>query len=116
MTKVFTIITACFAVLSLQNLTAQGCVAIRGFGGCGVASGSGLALASGQWQLGTNYRYFKSFRHFKSDEELYLFLKNVSEESYDMYVNNIRTFIDSKEAKIFSMEHFIETFTEAIQN
>ena len=69
MTKIFTIITACFAVLSLQNLTAQGCVAIRGFGGCGVASGSGLALASGQWQLGTNYRYFKSFRHFKSDEE-----------------------------------------------
>ena len=69
MTKIFTIITACFAVLSLQNLTAQGCVAIRGFGGCGVASGSGLALAPGQWQLGTNYRYFKSFRHFKSDEE-----------------------------------------------
>jgi hypothetical protein len=55
-------------------------------------------------------------RDFKSDEELYLFLKNVSEESYDMYVNNIRTFIDSKEAKVFSMDCFIETFTEAIQN
>ena len=55
-------------------------------------------------------------RDFKSDEDLYLFLKNVSEETYDMYVNNIRTFIDSKEAKVFSMEHFIETFTEAIQN
>jgi hypothetical protein len=28
-----------------------------------------LALAPGQWQVGTNYRYFKSFRHFKGDEE-----------------------------------------------
>ncbi len=69
MRKFFTVITACFAFFSLQNLSAQGCVAIRGFGGCGVASGTGLALAPGQWQVGTNYRYFKSFRHFKGDEE-----------------------------------------------
>jgi hypothetical protein len=69
MRKFFTVITTCFAFFSLQNLSAQGCVAIRGFGGCGVASGTGLALAPGQWQVGTNYRYFKSFRHFKSDEE-----------------------------------------------
>ena len=69
MRKIFTVITACFAVFSLQNLSAQGCVAVRGFGGCGVAGGSGLALAPGQWQVGTNYRYFKSFRHFKGDEE-----------------------------------------------
>jgi hypothetical protein len=71
MRKFFTVIAACFAVFSVQNLSAQGCVAVRGFGGCGVAGGSGLALAPKQWQLGANYRYFKSFRHFKGDEEQY---------------------------------------------
>ncbi|MDA0783479.1 MAG: hypothetical protein O2814_02920 [Bacteroidetes bacterium] len=69
MRKIFTVITACLAFFPLHKLSAQGCIAIRGFGGCGVASGAGLALAPGQWQLVTNYRYFKSFRHFKSDEE-----------------------------------------------
>lgn len=51
------------------DLNAQGCVAVRGFGGCGVASGGGLALAPKQWQFGANYRYFKSYKHFKGDEE-----------------------------------------------
>jgi len=69
MKRFFTIVFACGGLISVQNLMAQGCVAIRGFGGCGVAGGTGLALAPGQWQVGTNYRYFKSFRHFKSDEE-----------------------------------------------
>ncbi|MFM7638701.1 MAG: hypothetical protein ACKO67_03125 [Bacteroidota bacterium] len=60
-----------FLVLSIYKVNAQGCVAVRGFGGCGVAGGSGLALAPKQWQVGVNYRYFKSFRHFKGDEEQY---------------------------------------------
>ena len=67
----FTIIFTCGGLLSVQNLSAQGCVAVRGFGGCGVAGGSGLALAPKQWQVGANYRYFESFRHFKGDEEQY---------------------------------------------
>lgn len=47
---------------------AQGCVAIRPLGGCSGASASGL-LGEKQWQIGTNYRWFRSFRHFKSDSE-----------------------------------------------
>jgi hypothetical protein len=65
-----------YTVLSLlfcgvAQVKGQGCVAVRGFGGCGVAGGSGLSLAPKQWQVGANYRYFKSFRHFKGDEEQY---------------------------------------------
>lgn len=50
---------------------AQGCVAIRQFSGCGIdLLGSGLVdLPRGGWQVGTNYRYFKSFRHFRGDHE-----------------------------------------------
>ncbi|MEY4709523.1 MAG: hypothetical protein RLZZ512_1426 [Bacteroidota bacterium] len=60
------------AILLLINSSqGQGCVAARGFGGCGVAGGSSLALLPKQWQVGANYRYFKSFRHFKGDEEQY---------------------------------------------
>ena len=71
MKRFFTIVFACGGLLAVQNLSAQGCVAVRGFGGCGVAGGSGLALAPKQWQVGANYRYFESFRHFKGDEEQY---------------------------------------------
>ncbi len=69
--KTIKFIILAFLFLSVSNANAQGCVAVRGFGGCGVAGGSGLALAPKQWQVGANYRYFKSFRHFKGDEEQY---------------------------------------------
>ena len=69
--KTINFIISTFLFLSVSNANAQGCVAVRGFGGCGVAGGSGLALAPKQWQVGANYRYFKSFRHFKGDEEQY---------------------------------------------
>ena len=69
--KLRSFLVASFLVLGVSNAKAQGCVAVRGFGGCGVAGGSGLALAPKQWQVGANYRYFESFRHFKGDEEQY---------------------------------------------
>ena len=69
--KVRSFVVSAFLVLGISNAKAQGCVAVRGFGGCGVAGGSGLALAPKQWQVGANYRYFESFRHFKGDEEQY---------------------------------------------
>lgn len=69
--KIRSFLVASFLVLGVSNAKAQGCVAVRGFGGCGVAGGSGLALAPKQWQVGANYRYFESFRHFKGDEEQY---------------------------------------------
>ena len=69
--KLRNFLVASFLVFGVSNAKAQGCVAVRGFGGCGVAGGSGLALAPKQWQVGANYRYFESFRHFKGDEEQY---------------------------------------------
>ncbi len=52
-----------------QHLSAQGCVAIRPMSGCAGTASSSILLGKGQWQLGANYRYFRSFRHFKSDTE-----------------------------------------------
>ena len=49
--------------------TAQGCVAIRHFS-CSLGQElENNLLNKGDIQLGMNYRYFKSFRHFKGTEE-----------------------------------------------
>jgi hypothetical protein len=48
---------------------AQGCVAIRQFSGIGNAVGQGNILERGEWNISTNYRYFKSFRHFRGTHE-----------------------------------------------
>ena len=59
-----------FAFLFLPQLSfAQGCVAIRHFS---CTMGNNLEsnlLNRGEMQLGMNYRYFESFRHFKGTEE-----------------------------------------------
>ena len=54
---------------SNANIQAQGCVAIRGFSGCTGNVGGGAMLAKGDLLLGTNFRYFQSFRHFRGDHE-----------------------------------------------
>lgn len=62
------VLPALFIVCSIQ-IQAQGCVAIRHFSN---ASGTELAsnlLQKGEMQFSMNYRYFKSFRHFKGTEE-----------------------------------------------
>lgn len=65
----FTILFGCFFLMQ-QTAVAQGCVAIRHFSGCGSSSGGGPAYyQSGEWLVNTNYRYFKSFRHFRGTEE-----------------------------------------------
>ncbi len=56
------------SILFMQvESNAQGCVAIR-------STGSSCLLqeahtGSGKWQVNANYRYFRSFRHFKGKEE-----------------------------------------------
>lgn len=55
-------------LVSLEKSSAQGCVAIRQMGGCASTSGSGL-LSKGQFQAGLNYRYFRSYKHFRGDSE-----------------------------------------------
>jgi hypothetical protein len=53
-------------IIAGVNLSAfsQGCVAVRQMGGINPLSTNGYTLAKGQFQIGTSYRYFHSFRHF----------------------------------------------------
>jgi len=55
--------------LSYITLNAQGCVAIRHFSSCVGNSLENNLLHKGDLQIGMNYRYFKSFRHFRGTEE-----------------------------------------------
>lgn len=50
-------------------MNAQGCVAIRHFSSCVGSSLENNLLNRGDIQIGMNYRYFKSFRHFRGTEE-----------------------------------------------
>lgn len=52
-----------------QATHAQGCVAIRHFSSCVGNTLESNLLGPGDIQIGTNYRYFKSFRHFRGTEE-----------------------------------------------
>ena len=52
-----------------SQLNAQGCVAIRGFSSSSGNIGSGAALSEGDFLVGSNFRYFQSFRHFRGSEE-----------------------------------------------
>ncbi len=51
------------------DLHAQGCVAVRQMGGINPLSTSGYTLPKGEFQVGTSYRYFHSFRHFVGTDE-----------------------------------------------
>ncbi|MFX0557316.1 transporter [Maribacter sp. CXY002] len=62
-------ITILFIILSNFQINAQGCVAIRHFSTCVGSSLENNILESGDLQIGLNYRYFKSFRHFRGTEE-----------------------------------------------
>lgn len=53
-------------------------------------------------------------RDFASNEELYEFLKNMSEERYAQYIEEIQKFLKSEKASLFSGDHFFETFKEAL--
>lgn len=55
-------------LLQFEAAYSQGCVAIRQFSTGSGTSGSAI-LQEGEWQISSNYRYFKSFRHFRGDEE-----------------------------------------------
>lgn len=63
-------ITALFtAALNLQS-AAQGCVAVRQMGGItALGATSTYNLGKGDVQIGTNYRYFHSWRHFVGTAE-----------------------------------------------
>jgi len=68
-------IYSCLIVLILfistinSELRAQGCVAVRQMGGINPLSTSGYTLSKGEFQIGTSYRYFHSFRHYVGTAE-----------------------------------------------
>jgi hypothetical protein len=64
-------ITIFLLILSVTTtkVIAQGCVAVRQMGGINPLSSNGYTLPKGQFQIGTSYRYFHSFRHFVGTDE-----------------------------------------------
>ena len=53
-------------ILGALDADAQGCVAVRNMSACALSFDS---TASSKWQLSLNYRYFRSFKHFRGDHE-----------------------------------------------
>ncbi len=58
-----------FIIMYSFSVSAQGCVAIRHFSSCVGNSLEENLLGKGDIQAGMNYRYFKSFRHFRGTEQ-----------------------------------------------
>jgi len=71
------IIISSITLLSIINISsktnAQGCVAIRQMGGiCSLSSNNNsYNLGRGEFQVGANYRYFHSWRHYVGTDEQY---------------------------------------------
>ena len=68
------IVTILLLILIFANqsntATAQGCVAIRSTGNvCMMSHPDTVNNTTSKWVLATNFRYFKSFRHFSGTEE-----------------------------------------------
>ena len=70
-TNIYKYILVAFISISFSNskLYAQGCVAVRQMGGINPLSLNGYTLPKGEFQIGTGYRYFHSFRHFVGTDE-----------------------------------------------
>ncbi|TDD96572.1 hypothetical protein [Flavobacterium cellulosilyticum] len=65
----FTLILTLLLSFQTQNSNAQGCVAIRQMGGVNMSSSDSYNLNEGEIQIGMNYRYFHSWRHFIGTHE-----------------------------------------------
>jgi len=69
----YTFVIALFVLsfFAIENLSAQGCVAIRNMGCSGTTIGGSTSgfLHKGQFQVTGNYRYFKSYKHFRGSHE-----------------------------------------------
>jgi hypothetical protein len=64
------LIFAATTLVLQQQAQAQGCVAVRQMGGINaMSSSSSYNLGKGEFQVGANYRYFHSWRHFVGTEE-----------------------------------------------
>jgi len=63
MIRVF-ILAVIFSVQLIQNVAAQGCVAIRGLGAFSCATHHEEVQDPKGWTFTMNNRYFKSYKHF----------------------------------------------------
>lgn len=54
------------------------------------------------------------YRDFQTHEELYQYMKSMSQEVHQEYLNNIQLFLNSQEAHLFSPHYFSETMYEAV--
>jgi len=59
---------------------------------------------------------FIDYQDFRSDEELYQFLKSMTKESYEQYLAAITRYLNSEQAQIFSKEHFSEVVAECVND
>lgn len=58
---------------------------------------------------------FIDYRQFSSNEQMYTYLKNMTEYEYNEYINNIKNFLNSDEAKLFSRERFEEILLKELE-
>ncbi|HZV71174.1 MAG TPA: hypothetical protein VFG10_16585 [Saprospiraceae bacterium] len=65
----FYITLIAFLFICTLNTGAQGCVAVRQMGGLSLSPSDSYNLLKGNFQMGANYRYFHSWRHFVGTEE-----------------------------------------------
>ncbi len=65
----FYLLLLAFVVIGLENAGAQGCVAVRQMGGLSMSLSDSYNLLKGDFQIGANYRYFHSWRHYVGTEE-----------------------------------------------
>ncbi len=52
---------------------------------------------------------------FKSNEELYDFLKKMTKEQYMEYIKNIQKYLESEQAQAFSHDNFVKVMLDAIK-
>jgi hypothetical protein len=69
MRKIFIVLLSLITLAMNNNVTAQGCVAIRSTGGFCTAGHNAHVDSASQWQFSVNNRYFKSFRHYVGTTE-----------------------------------------------
>lgn len=53
-------------------------------------------------------------RNFASDKELYQYIKTMTPEMYQQYIDAIHEFLTSDQAKKFSIDHFVRTVTSMV--
>jgi hypothetical protein len=58
---------------------------------------------------------FVSRENFANNQELYLFMKNMPEDTYNSYINRIRDFLSSDKAYLFSKKNFRDTFLRELK-